>query len=107
MNRNQLYAILACVFVCGQIIQAEDMDTAITKFADDIAKRIQDSGGKKVTVLDFTDLQDNTTELGKYVAEQLTVDFGLAKRSFSVLDRANFKTNFGRAKVERFRPDKP
>src|SRR5581483_11139917 len=47
---------------------------------------------KKVAVLDFTDLQGTTHgELGRYVAEQLSVDLVMAKRDFSVLDRANLQ----------------
>ena len=67
------------------------MDTELTKLADNLAGQIKDHGNKKVTVLDFTDLDGNTSEIGKYVAEQLTVDFVMNKRDFSVLDRANLK----------------
>jgi len=49
-------------------------------------------GKKKVTVLDFTDLQGGASELGKYIAEQLTVNLVMGKREFSVLDRANLKS---------------
>jgi hypothetical protein len=43
-------------------------------------------------VIDFTDLQGGTSELGKYIAEQMNVDFVMQKRDFSVLDRANLKS---------------
>src|ERR1035441_10081525 len=81
---------LLSVLLCGHAL-AQDMDTELTKLADNLAGQIKDHGNKKVTVLDFTDLDGNTSEIGKYVAEQLTVDFVMNKRDFSVLDRANLK----------------
>ena len=40
-------------------------------------------------MIDFSDLQENTSKLGKYIAEQITVDLVMTNRSFEVLDRAN------------------
>ena len=60
--------------------------------AHKLAASIKESGKKKVTVLDFTSLEGGSTELGKYVAEELTVNLVMEKREFSVLDRANLKT---------------
>ncbi len=68
------------------------MDTALSSLADNIAGLIKDHGNKKVTVLDFTDLQGGQSELGRYIAEQLTVDMVMGKHSFAVLDRANLKS---------------
>jgi TolB-like protein len=67
------------------------MDTELPALTEKLASQIKDHGKKKVAVLDFTDLQGGTTELGKYIAEQLTVDFVMGKRDFSVLDRANLR----------------
>jgi hypothetical protein len=44
-----------------------------------------------VTVLDFTDLEGASSELGKYIAEELTVNLVMSKSGFSVLDRAHLK----------------
>src|ERR1051326_1481174 len=68
------------------------MDKELQNLADKLGAAIKEHGGKKVTVLDFTDLQGNSEgELGKYIAEQLTIDLVMSKRDFSVLDRANLK----------------
>lgn len=92
MKLPRLFAALLCLILSGSTLaRAQDMDTAITKLTEDVAARIKENGNKKVTVLDFMDLQGNTTELGRYLAEQVTVDFVMAKRDFSVLDRANLK----------------
>jgi len=86
-------AIILCIVLSGYMhARAQDMDTELSKLADNLAGQIKDQGKKKVTVLDFTDLQGGSSELGKYVAEQLTVDLVISRKDFSVLDRANLKS---------------
>lgn len=86
------YLIAFCCIVLAFQIKAQDMDSELTKLSEDLAAKIQTNGCKKVTVLDFTDLQGNSSELGRYIAEQLAVNLVLQKRQFSVLDRANLKS---------------
>ena len=82
----------AMLFLGAALSQAQDMDKELSTLADQLAGKVKDQGKKKVAVLDFTDLQGTTSgELGKYIAEQLTVDMVMEKRDFSVLDRANLK----------------
>ena len=42
-------------------------------------------------MLDFTDLQGRGNQLGKYIAEELTVNLVMVKSNFAVLDRANLR----------------
>lgn len=91
MKTYRFYAVILCALLCYRISSAQDMDAAITKLTEDVAAKIKENGNKKVTVLDFTDLEGHSNELGKYVAEQITVDFVMTKRPFAVLDRANQK----------------
>ena len=91
MKIHRLVTIILCA-ACFHVAFAQDMDTELSKLTEDLAAKITTSGSKKVTVLDFADLQGGSTELGKYIAEQLTVDFVMTNRSFSVLDRANLKS---------------
>ena len=81
-----LFVLATTAFADG-----EELDKALTELAAKIAGQIKEAGKKKVTVLDFVDLQGNGSELGKYIAEQLTVEMVMAKRDFSVLDRANLR----------------
>ena len=74
------------------LVHAQEIDKELSVLAEKLAAPIKEHGKKKVTVLDFTDLQGGSTELGKYIAEQLTVNLVLEKREFSVLDRANLKS---------------
>jgi TolB-like protein len=69
-----------------------DIDSELTSLATKIGTAIKDNGKKKVTVLDFTDLEGHASELGRYIAEQLTVNLVIERKDFSVLDRANLKS---------------
>jgi curli biogenesis system outer membrane secretion channel CsgG len=91
MKPQRLLAVIICTLFCATVL-AQDIDTELSKLADNLAGQIKDQGKKKVTVIDFTDLQGGSSELGKYIAEQLTVDLVISKKDFSVLDRANLKS---------------
>ena len=90
-----LHAIIVVLSIAlaGQAIaQTQDIDKELSDLTEKLAKPITERQKTKIAVLDFTDLEGNPKgELGKYVAEQLTVNFVTTKRSFSVLDRANLK----------------
>jgi TolB-like protein len=82
-----------CVVLFGHPrAQAQDMDKELSVLTEKLAAQITDHGKKKVAVLDFTDLQGSSSEFGKYIAEELTVNLVMEKRQFSVLDRANLKS---------------
>ncbi len=70
---------------------AEEMDKELSTFAAKLSPSIKARGLKKVTVIDFVDLQNHESTLGKYIAEELIVDFVGTNPDFSVLDRANLK----------------
>ncbi len=84
-------AVLSLVLCAYAPAQTQQMDKELSNLADKLAVLIKDQGKKKVAVMDFTDLQGGGSELGKYIAEELTVGLVMAKRDFSVLDRANLR----------------
>ena len=93
MNPLRAITVVLCLLLCGHALaQSQDIDTELAKLSEKLATQIKDQGKKKVAVLDFTDLQGGSSELGKYIAEQLTVNLVMGKRDFSVLDRANLKS---------------
>src|SRR5882724_1241860 len=93
MNLQRLLIIALCFSICGSpLARAQDMDKELSTLADKLAASIKEQGKKKVTVADFTDLDGASSELGRYIAEQLTVNLVISKRDFSVLDRANLKS---------------
>jgi hypothetical protein len=93
MKPQRFIIAVLCVFLCGHAhAQVQDVDKELSDLAGKLATQINGQGKKKVAVLDFTDLQGGSSELGKYIAEQLTVNLVMGKRDFSVLDRANLKS---------------
>ena len=63
------------------------MRTTAGTFAETLAKL----GKKSVAVVDFTDLQGNVTELGRYLAEQMSVALALTDQGIEVIDRNHLK----------------
>ena len=93
MNLKRFVAVFLAVMWCGHAFaETQDIDKELSDLAEKLAIPIKERGMKKVTVLDFTDLQGGSSELGKYIAEQLTVSLVIGKRDFTVLDRANLKS---------------
>lgn len=93
MNSINIAPILAAVFLASQYASlCQNMDKEFSSLAEQLASQIKESGKKKLTVLDFTDLQGNGSELGRFVAEQLAVSLLSHKQGFSLMDRANLKT---------------
>jgi TolB-like protein len=92
MKSRLIIIFLLSFILCGQAFgEVEEIDKVLSDLASRLAGPVKEQGKKKVAVIDFTDLQGGSSELGKYIAEQLTVDLVLVKRDFSVLDRANLK----------------
>jgi TolB-like protein len=91
MRPSRIIIAALSLVLCGQAV-AQDIDTEIANLTEKLATQINDHGKKKIAVIDFTDLDGKPVELGKYIAEQMNVDFVLTNRSFSVLDRANLKS---------------
>jgi TolB-like protein len=92
MNPLRVIITVLCFILCGRTFaQAQDIDTELSNLTERLATKIQAKDVKKVAVIDFTDLQGGSSELGKYIAEQMTVDFVMTNRVFTVLDRANLK----------------
>jgi len=57
-----------------------------------LAKSISSSGRKTVAVIDFTDLQGNVTELGRFLAEEFSIDLLADANGFEVIDRTHLKS---------------
>jgi TolB-like protein len=92
MNPRRILTIVLCIAFCsGAFAQTQGMDKELSDLTEKLAAKIKASGKKKVTVLDFTDLDGGTSDLGKYVAEAITVNFVSGDREFTVVDRANLK----------------
>jgi TolB-like protein len=77
--------LLSPITVLGQ---QNELRSSATALAGDIAA----AGKKAVAVVDFTDLQGNPIELGRYLAEEFSVFLTRARKDFDVIDRTHLKT---------------
>jgi len=64
----------------------------IKNISASIAENIAKAGKKSIAVVDFTDLQGNVTELGRFIAEEFSVALAGAGKGFEVVDRTHLKT---------------
>lgn len=62
-------------------------ENEIRSLSNAMAENIAKAGKKRIAVVDFTDLQGNITELGRFIAEEMSVDFTMTAKGFEVIDR--------------------
>ncbi len=62
-------AILSAALLLSQPTRAYEQE--VKQLSAQMAEAIAKSGKKTVAVVDFTDLQGNVTELGRFLAEEL------------------------------------
>lgn len=56
-----------------------------------LGDQITQSGKKTIAVVDFTDLQGAVTELGRFLAEELSISLSNSAKGYKVIDRAHLK----------------
>jgi TolB-like protein len=81
-------AVLVLVTIAAVPSSAQDMKPLSAL----LAKSISASARKTVAVLDFTDLQGNVTELGRFLAEEFSGDLVSDAKGFEVIDRTHLKS---------------
>ena len=83
--------LLACWLVTAGVAHAQSLDQEMPALAANLTKALVAQGSKNVATIDFTDLQGQPTELGRFLSERLAVEMVLAG-GVSMLDRANIKS---------------
>ncbi|SRR6266852_5976057 len=63
----------------------------IKTISSSLGKSISASGRKTVAVIDFTDLQGNVTELGRFLAEEVSVNLVGDAKGYEVIERNQLK----------------
>ena len=81
--------LLPALFLFSLPLRADDLDTGISKISNDLSAAVTKSGSKKISVIDFADLDGRTSEFGRFMAEQLSVSLVNSSKDFAVMDRAN------------------
>jgi len=64
----------------------------INSLSEALAEKIVVSGKKTLAVVDFTDLQGNVTELGRFLAEEFSVTLAGLGKGFEIVDRTHLKS---------------
>ena len=66
-------------------------DKELQALADNFADMLVKASKKSAAVVDFTDLQGNVTELGRYLAEQISVALVVTGRGLEIVDRTHLR----------------
>jgi len=93
-SRRALVWVLAAfaLFTFSVPTHPQDYQQQVDRLAEDIAATVTKLDLKNIAVLDFTDLQGHTQELGRFLAEELTTSLVLKERSFKTIDRSNLRS---------------
>ncbi|GAK55591.1 hypothetical protein U27_02425 [Candidatus Vecturithrix granuli] len=96
MSKKALYSFSISTFILVltifQCSYAEAYTQEIQNLSAMMSEKIVQAGKKTVAVADFTDLQGNVTELGRFIAERFSVALASAGKGFAVVDRTHIKT---------------
>jgi TolB-like protein len=87
-NTSRLLVVLFAL-TGSHLLRAQQNE--LRSLATGLAKEIAASGKKAVAVVDFTDLQGNPTELGRFLAEEFAVALTRTHSGFEVIDRTHLK----------------
>lgn len=80
--------LIILIFANFSYAYEKEIKDLSTTMAEDIGKAAK----KRIAVVDFTDLQGNVTELGRFLAEEFSVALAGAGKGFEVVDRTHLKT---------------
>jgi len=85
------FVLLVTFFLPG-IQSSMAYEKQIQSLSAFMAGKIATAGKKSIAVVDFTDLQGNVTELGRFLAEEFSVALAGASKGFEVIDRTHLKS---------------
>jgi len=89
--RRSVYISLVAMVLLALPPPAVTYERDVKNLSDQIAQSLNKTGRKTVAVVDFTDLQGNVTELGRFLAERFSVDLASTAGDFEVVDRTHLK----------------
>ena len=84
--------VLLITFFLPGIQSSMAYEKQIQSLSAFMAGKIAAAGKKSIAVVDFTDLQGNVTELGRFLAEEFSVALAGASKGFEVVDRTHLKS---------------
>jgi len=91
MRRLFFLLFLALQIRLAAAAPADSLDQEMTNLANKLSKSLAGLKFKHVAAIDFTDLQGQPTELGRFLSEHLAVEI-VSSGGVSMVDRANIKS---------------
>jgi len=92
MCRIAFIKFLSLGFLLSCFSISDAYEKEIKALSSTLAQSIVTSGKKSIAVVDFTDLQGNVTELGRFLAEEFSVALSEWGKGFDVVDRTHLKS---------------
>jgi TolB-like protein len=92
MKQLRIFKILALSLIIILPIHSFAYEDEINKLATEMATKINEKNKKKLAVVDFTDLQGNVTELGRFISEEMSVALADSSGDFTIVDRTHLKS---------------
>lgn len=80
--------LLMCMLVLNVSWAKSGIDETIATLSLKLGDKIQTTGKKKVAVANFINNQGEETALGKFIAEEFSVELAIIAKGFSVVDRS-------------------
>jgi TolB-like protein len=84
--------IFAIVFCLVTVVNSSAYEAEINKLSATMAQKIAAAKKSKIAVVDFTDLQGDVTELGRFIAEEFSIAIAGAGKGFRVVDRTHLNS---------------
>src|SRR5438067_56659 len=91
MRRTLRLSLVILSATFGRTGACQTLDREMSALAIKISKSLSDQGYKSVAAVDFTDLQGQPTELGRFLADQLSVEI-VSNGGVGMVDRANIRS---------------
>ena len=89
MKLTKSFLAIVLGFCLNTTFAQNDSKQELKKLADDLTQQIKQKGNKRIAVANFTDQQNNVTELGKYLSQQFIVN--LIRNGLDVVDRSRIE----------------
>ena len=86
---GRLFTCAAFAISMSTVVLCQEKE--VKALASALAENLAKAPNRTVAVVDFTDLQGNVTELGRFLAEELSVALAGTDRGIEVVDRTHLK----------------
>ena len=63
--------VLSLILLSSSSFGASNLEAGVAEVGKSIAESMQKEGKKKIAVIEFSDLNDNVNDLGRFLAEEL------------------------------------